>query len=116
MEKALDNKNIAGTILPDLSKAFDCLNHELLIAKLAAYVFDHSALRNLCSYLTNRKQRTKINNQCNEWSHIASGIPQGSILGPLLFNIYLNYIFYFVNKCNTANYAEDNISYAIGSN
>ena len=56
--KALDNKQIAGALLTDLSKAFDCLNHELLIAKLEAYGFDHASLGYLYSYLSNRKHRT----------------------------------------------------------
>ena len=60
-KKALDNRKIAGALLTDLSKAFDCLNHELLIAKLEAYGFHHSALTYIFSYLSDRKQRTKVN-------------------------------------------------------
>ena len=61
-KKALDKKNKFGALLTDLSKAFDCLNHELLIAKLDAYNFDNSSLEVIRSYLSNRKHRTKINN------------------------------------------------------
>ena len=61
-KKALDNRKIAGALLADLSKAFHCLNHELLIAKLEAYGFHHSALTYMFSYLSDRKQRTKVNN------------------------------------------------------
>ena len=114
--KALDERNIAGALLTDLSKAFDCLNHELLIAKLEAYGFDHSSLAYIYSYLSNRKQRTKVNNSFSKWADIKSGIPQGSIIGPLLFNIYINDIFFIVKESNLANYADDNTPYSIESN
>ena len=94
-KKALDKGTLAGAILTDLSKAFDCLNHELLIAKLNAYGFDLTSLTYIYSYLSDRKQRTKVNNCLSSWSSIKSVVPQGSILGPLLFNIYLNDIFFF---------------------
>ena len=61
-KKALDSKNCAGAVLTDLSKAFDCLNHNLLIAKLDAYGFDNSAIKFIYDYLKERKQRTKVNN------------------------------------------------------
>ena len=64
--KALDNKNKFGALLTDLSKAFDCLNHELLIAKMHAYGIDHTALKLIFSYLSNRKHRTKVNNHFSE--------------------------------------------------
>ena len=114
--KALDKRNIAGALLTDLSKAFDCLNHELLIAKLEAYGFDYLSLAYIYSYLSDREQRTKVNNSFSNWSDIKAGIPQGSIIGPLLFNIYINDIFFFVNESNLTNYADDNTPYSIESN
>ena len=107
-KKALDKKNKFGALLTDLTKAFDYLNHEVLIAKLDAYNFDNSSLEVIRSYLSNRKHRTKINNTFSELAEIFAGIPQGSILGPLLFNIYMNDIFYFVRESIT-NYADDTI-------
>ena len=84
----VDNKNTFGALLTDLSKVFDCLSHELLLAKLLAYGFSISALRPMYSYLKNRKQRTKVNSAYSFWEEILFGVPQGFILGPLLFNIY----------------------------
>ena len=115
-KKELDNGKIAGALLTDLSKAFDCINHELIIAKLEAYGFDHGSLTYILSYLSDRKQRTKVNTSFSSWSNIKTGVPKGSILGPLLFNIYLNDIFYFVNKSDLTNYADDTTPYAIDTN
>ena len=113
-KKALDNSNLAAALLTDLSKAFDCIDHELLIAKLEAYGFDHESLTYIYSYLSNRKQRTKINGYFSTWTDINHGVPQGSILGPLLFNIYFNDIFWFIPDSDMANFTDDNTPYAIG--
>ena len=111
--KALDESKVAGAILTDLSKAFDCISHELLIAKLEAYGFEKSSLKLIFDYLKNRPQRTKINGSYSSWREILSGVPQGSILGPLLFNIFINDIFFFLEKTKIANYADDNTTYTV---
>ena len=86
-KKALDKHYVAGGLLTDLSKAFDCLNHDLLMAKLEAYGFDDKSLGYIYSYLSERKHRTKVNNSYSDWCYIILGILKGSILGPLIFNI-----------------------------
>ena len=107
-QACLDNNEIVGTVLMDLSKAYDCLNHELLIAKLQAYKIGDPALHLIYNYLKKRKQRVKIGSVFSEWLEILSGVPQGSILGPLLFNIFINDIIKFVEQCDICNFADDN--------
>ena len=77
-----------GALLTDLSKAFDCLDQELLIEKLNIYGFSLTALKLVHNYLSNRKQRTKINSTYSSLLEIIFVVPQGSIPGPLLFNIF----------------------------
>ena len=102
-----------GAILMDLSKAFDCIPHDLLLAKLQAYgVINHSC-NLMASYLSNRHQRVKLGDQVRSWMEIIKGVPQKSIMGPLVFNIFINDIFYFLKKCSLYNYADDNtVAYA----
>ena len=100
-----------GVLLTDLLKAFDCLSHEVLAAKLSAYGVHISAVRFIYDYLSNRKQRTKIENHYSSWRDLIFGVPQGSILGPLLFNIYLCDLFMFTDNIDIASYADDTTLY-----
>ena len=105
-----------GALLTDLSKALVCLNHELLIAKLNAYGFSLAALGLIHDYLSNRNQRTRISNSYSTWMEIVFGIPQGSILGLLLFSFFLADLFFIVNSTDIANYPDDNMPYATANN
>ena len=110
--EVLDKRGYDGILLTDLSKAFDCINHELLIAKLHAYNFSLELLTFIQSYLTNRIQRVKRNSSFSEYSNVESGLPQGSISGPLFLNIFICDSFFNDIDIDLANYADDTTPYA----
>ena len=102
-----------GALLTDLSKSLDCLPHDLIIAKLNAYDFSLSASKLIHNYLSHRKERTKINSSRSSWEEILLGVPQGSILAPLLFNIFVSDLFSVLSDVEFASYADDNTPYVI---
>ena len=101
-KKVLNNKEYCRTILIDLSNAFDAINHEFisLIPKLHNYGFSKRSLKLKKSYLTNRWQRKKLNKCFTKWAQIFLGVPQGSVRGPLLFNICIKDLYFFTKNTN----------------
>ena len=92
----------------DLSKAFDSMPHGLLLAKLHSYGVSSNACLLLSNYLKNRMQRVKVMDICSDWTIVNREVPQGSVLGPLLFNIFLNDLFFLPLNSHLVNYADDN--------
>ena len=92
----------------DLSEAFNCMPHKLLIAKFKAYGLDDLSIQLVTSYLEGRKQRVRVGNERSEWADIIKGVPQGSILGPIFFNIFINDMFYSIKKAELIDYADHN--------
>ena len=102
-------------MLTNLLKAFDCLPPTLLIAKLHAYGFDKTSTEYSKDYLSHRKQKKKINKTFSNLTNILHGVPQGSIMGPLLFNVFLCDLFLFIPNIDLVSYADDNTPFATSS-
>ena len=98
-----------------LSKAFDTMDHDLLISNLGTYGFEEDALVFMKSYFTNRQERVQVNNNFSMWEEIIFGVLQGSILGPLLFKIFLNSFFLFAESSDLSTYADNNMLYSSGN-
>ena len=114
-KKAVDSNKAFGALITDLSKEFDCICHDLLVAKLHAYGLSLPALKMIQDYLLNRKQRTNIGSSYSTWKNIISGVPQCSILGPLLFNIFLCDLFLEQEDCYFTSYADDTTPYVVAT-
>ena len=107
-QSALDNGNMVGSIAIDISRAFDSLPHVLLLAKVHAYGVNIESCKLIASYLHNRHHRVKIRDKRSDWLRIKRGVPQGSVMGPLLSNIFINNTFLINSDVNIYNYADDN--------
>ena len=106
-KKSLDNCEYVAWLSMDLSQTFDCLSHCLTSCKLYSYGVSRKACTLIACYLRGRKQLIKLGNTRSEWTELLKGDPQGSKLGPLIFDIFLNDIFYFVSKGDLCNYTDD---------
>ena len=106
-KQPLDNWKFVGAVLIDLSKAFEYFPHDLLIAKMHAYVFTIDSLKTFFSYWNGRKKHVKINNICTAFQVLYSGVPQGSILGLNFFNIFFNDLFIWIENAELCNFSDD---------
>ena len=93
-KESLDQGGHYGALLTDLSNSCDCIMYDVLIAKLQVHGFDNDSLNFICNYLLDREHGIKINSSFSTWSKIEYGVPQGFILGPLLFNVNTLYMFF----------------------
>ena len=107
-QKELDYGGFVETILMDLSKAYDCIPHALLVAKLECYGLDELSLMLMLDYLSNRKKRTKIGSSFSYQLDISVRVPQGSIFRFVLFNIFINDLFFMIIRADVCNFADDN--------
>ena len=115
-KKATDNGEYVSALFLDLSKVFDTINHDLLLAKLKADGFSPNALKLMLSYLNNRKQQGQVNEKFSSESTVIAGVPEGFIDGSLLFNLFINDLVFFTQYCTLSNYADDNNLFSISKN
>ena len=113
-QKVVDKGEYVSALFMDLSKAFDTINHDLLLAKLKTYGFSLNAVKLMRSYLKNRKQQVQINHKSSSENIVIAGVPQGSIDGPLLFNLFISDLIFFIRCCTLSNYVDDNNLFSMG--
>ena len=114
-KQAIDKGEYISVMYMDLSKAFDTINHDLLLVKLRTYGFSTGALNFLYSYLKYRKQKVVINSKTGLSELVIAGAPQGSIDSLLLFNLFINDLILFLYTTVSSNYIDDNNLHAIGN-
>ena len=114
--KNMDKGGSCAELLTDLSKAFDCIVHDFLIAKLETYGFSYEVLKVTYSYLTDRKHRIKTKNSFSDFIYLLIGVPQRSIIRPFIFNIYICDLFFFIKKENVTSNDDNMTLYSNGNN
>lgn len=112
----LDKGGVVGAIFLDFKKAFDTVNHKVLLNKLCNLNFSSGVLNWIESYLSNRPQSVRVGNHLSSSIHQSTGVPQGSILGPLLFSMYINDLPQICQKMFIQMYADDTVLYTHGNN
>ena len=110
---AMDNGELVGIVLVDFKKAFDLVDHQILLSKLKLYGISSKALMWFDTYLTNRRQLVSLNNCKSDFEKVTCGVPQGSILGPLLFLLFINDLPLYVDNVSADLYADDTTLYDI---
>ena len=97
-----------------LSKAYDCVNHDLIVVKLEKYGVSENGLILIQNFVSQRQQRVKVGSSLSEWLEVILGVPQGFILGPILFNAFINDLLLFIKETDICNFADDTTLYACG--